>query len=348
MRACVIHGPRDVRVEDVPDAVIREPTDALVRITHACICGSDLWPYRGELMIYGIGGRTGHEFIGIVEDVGSEVHLIRRGDRVIAPFAFSDGTCDNCARGLHTSCVAGGYWGGRNDGGQGEAVRAPMADGTLVTIPTEIELDDEQLVKSFAALTDVMSTGHHAAVSAGVGPGSTVAVVGDGAVGLCAVLAAARLGAGRIIALGHHADRLALAETFGATDIVTPRGDEAVAQVRELTGGGAPKVLECVGTNASFDTAIHACRPGGVVGHVGVPAGGAIDLMDVHMRNIGLLGGVAPARAYIPELLTDVLVGRIDPSPVFDLVVDLDGVPEGYAAMDERRALKVLITTGAV
>ena len=245
MRASVIHGPRDVRVEDVPDASIRESTDALVRVTHACICGSDLWPYRGELMIYGIGGRTGHEFIGIVEDVGVDVHMIKRGDRVIAPFAFSDGSCDYCSRGLHTSCVAGGYWGGDNDGGQGEAVRAPHADGTLVTIPAEIDLSDERLVKSFAALTDVMATGHHAASSAGVGPGSNVAVVGDGAVGLCAVLAAARLGAERIIALGHHEDRLAVAQRFGATDIVTARGEEAVERVRELTGGGAPKVLEC-------------------------------------------------------------------------------------------------------
>lgn len=347
MRASVIHGPRDVRVEDVPDASIRDSTDALVRVTHACICGSDLWPYRGELMIYGIGGRTGHEFIGIVEDVGPDVHLIKPGDRVIAPFAFSDGSCDYCARGLHTSCVAGGYWGGRNDGGQGEAVRAPLADGTLVAIPNEIDLSDPTLVKSFAALTDVMATGHHAAVSAGVGPGSSVAVVGDGAVGLCAVLAAKRLGAERIIALGHHDDRLQVATAFGATDVVTARGEEAVGRVRELTGGGAPKVLECVGTDASFNTAIHACRPGGVVGHVGVPAGGTIDLLDLHMRNIGLLGGVAPARAYIPELLSDVLVGRIDPSPVFDLVVDLESVPDGYAAMDERRAIKVLVATGA-
>lgn len=347
MRATVIHGPRDVRVEDVPDATILAPTDALVRVTHACICGSDLWPYRGELQIYGLGGRTGHEFIGVVEDVGSDVHLVKRGDRVIAPFAFSDGQCEYCERGLHTSCVAGGYWGGRNDGGQGEAVRAPQADGTLVPLPPDVDLSDPGLVASFAALTDVMATGHHAAVSAGVGPGCAVTIVGDGAVGLCAVLAAARLGADRIIALGHHEDRLAIARRFGATDVVTERGDEAVAQVRELTGGGSPKVLECVGTNASFDTAIHACRPGGVVGHVGVPAGGKIDLLDIHMRNVALIGGVAPARRYIPELLADVLVGRLDPSPVFDLTVDLEHVPDGYAAMDERRAVKVLVATGA-
>jgi threonine dehydrogenase-like Zn-dependent dehydrogenase len=347
MRASVIHGTRDVRVEDVPDATIREPTDALVRVTHACICGSDLWPYRGELMIYGIGGRTGHEFIGIVEDVGPDVHLIKKGDRVIAPFAFSDGTCAYCERNLHTSCVAGGYWGGQNDGGQGEAVRAPLADGTLVPIPSEVDLTDPHLVASFAALTDVMATGHHAAVSAGVGPGCTAAVVGDGAVGLCAVLASARLGAERVIALGHHAERLLLAQEFGATDVVAERGDEAVARVREITNGGVPKALECVGTDASFDAAIHICRPGGVVGHVGVPVGGTIDLLDIHMRNIRLIGGVAPARAYIPELLSDVLIDRLDPSRVFDLTVDIDGIPAGYAAMDERRAIKVLIATGA-
>lgn len=347
MRASVIHGPRDVRVETVPDATIAEPTDALVRVTHACICGSDLWPYRGDLQIYGIGGRTGHEFIGIVEDVGDQVALIKRGDRVIAPFAFSDGTCEYCARNLHTSCVAGGYWGGRNDGGQGEAVRAPLADGTLVVIPEDVDLTDLRLVKSFAALTDVMATGHHAAASAGVGPGSTVAVVGDGAVGLCAVLASARLGAERIIALGHHEDRLALAKRFGATDVVTERGQDAVAKVRELTGDGVPKALECVGSDASFDTAMHVCRPGGIVGHVGVPVGGTIDLLGAHMRNITLAGGVAPARAYIPELLTDVLLDRIDPSPVFDIVVDLENVPAGYAAMDERRAIKALVTTGS-
>ncbi len=347
MRATVIHGPRDVRLENVPDATIVDPADAVVRVTHACICGSDLWPYRGELAIYGVGGRTGHEFIGIVEDVGSAVTTLKRGDHVIAPFAFSDGDCEFCSADLHTSCVAGGYWGGRNDGGQGEAVRAPHADGTLVPLPPEIDLTDGHLVAEFAALTDVMATGHHAAVSAGVGPGDTVAVVGDGAVGLCGVLAAKRLGAERILILGHHLERLDLAHSFGATDLITERDGEAVARVHELTVGGAPKVLECVGNEASFNTAIRACRPGGIVGHVGVPVLGNIDLLDAHMRNVGLLGGVCPARAYIPELLTDVLAGRLDPSPVFDLVVDLEGIPEGYAAMDERRAIKVLVDTGA-
>lgn len=346
MRAAVYHGPRDVRVEDVPDATLREPADALVRVTHACICGSDLWPYRGELEIYGRPGRTGHEFMGVVEAVGADVRTIRPGQRVIAPFAFSDGTCDRCEAGLHTSCRAGGYWGGRNDGGQGEAVRVPWADGTLVALPEAADLSDTRLAGAIATLTDVMGTGHHGARSAGVGPGATVAVVGDGAVGLCAILASRRLGAERIIALGHHPDRLEIARRFGATDIVTERGAEAVARVREMTGGGAPHVVEGVGSVASFTTAIGACAPGGVVGHLGVPVD-PVPLLEVHQRNVGLLGGVAPVRAYIPELLADVLAGTLDPSPVLDLTIPLDEVPAGYAAMDERRALKVLVTTGA-
>jgi threonine dehydrogenase-like Zn-dependent dehydrogenase len=342
MRATVYHGPRDVRVEDVPDAALQERTDALVRVTHACICGSDLWPYRGELEIYGRPGRTGHEFMGVVEAVGADVRAIRPGQRVIAPFAFSDGTCDFCAQGLQTSCRTGGYWGGRDDGGQGEAVRAPLADGTLVPLPEDVDLSDDRLAAALATLTDVMGTGHHAAVQAGVGPGDTVVVVGDGAVGLCAVLAASRLGAERIIVMGRHDARLQVARRFGATDEVRERGEEGIACVRELTGGGAPYALECVGTAQSNETAIAACRPGGTVGHVGVPAE-PVNLLDVHMRNVTLRGGVAPVRAYIPELLGDVLADRLDPSPVLDLTVPLEGVPEGYAAMDERRAIKALV-----
>ncbi len=346
MRASVYHGPRDIRVEDVPDATITAPTDALVRVTHACICGSDLWPYRGELEIYGRPGRTGHEFMGVVEAVGADVRTIRAGQRVIAPFAFSDNTCDYCRGGLQTSCRNGGYWGGRNDGGQGEAVRCPLADGTLVALPDEVDLGDDRLAAAIATLTDVMGTGHHAARSAGVVPGATAVVVGDGAVGLCAVLAARRAGAERIIALGHHPARLDLARRFGATDIVTERGDEAVARVRELTDGGAAHVLECVGTAGSFATAIGSARPGGVVGHVGVPAE-PVALLDVHGRNVRLIGGVAPVRGYIPELLADVLSGALDPSPVLDVAVGLDEVPAGYLAMDERRAIKVLVRMGA-
>lgn len=346
MRAAVYRGPRDIRVEDVPDAALREPTDALVRVTHACICGSDLWPYRGALPIYGPpGGRTGHEFMGVVEEVGPEVRAIRPGRRVIAPFAFSDGTCDRCERGLHTSCRAGGYWGGGDDGGQGEAVRVPLADGTLVALPEAADLSDDRLAAALATLTDVMGTGHHGALSAGVGPGATAVVVGDGAVGLCAVLAARRLGAERIVVLGHHDDRLEIARSFGATDVVTARDRAAVEAVREMTGGGADHVVEAVGTPGSFATAIGAAAPGGTVGHVGVPAE-PVPLMDVHGRNVRLVGGVAPVRAYIPALLADVLAGRLDPSPVLDLAVGLEQVPEGYAAMDERRAIKVLVRVG--
>ena len=346
MRAAVYHGPRDIRVEDVPDATIREPTDALVRVTHACICGSDLWPYRGELEIYGRPGRTGHEFMGVVEAVGADVRTIRPGQRVIAPFAFSDGTCDRCQDGIQTSCRNGGYWGGRNDGGQGEAVRAPLADGTLVALGDDADLSDDRLAAALATLTDVMGTGHHGALSAGVGPGATAVVVGDGAVGLCAVLAARRLGAERIVMLGHHADRMEIARSFGATDLVTERGEDAAARVREMTDGGARHVIECVGTAGSFETAIAAAAPGGTVGHLGVPAQ-PVKLLRVHQQNVRLIGGVAPVRGYIPELLADVLAGALDPSPVLDAVVGLDDVPAGYAAMDERRAIKVLVRTGA-
>jgi threonine dehydrogenase-like Zn-dependent dehydrogenase len=261
---------------------------------------------------------------------------------VIAPFAYSDGTCEFCGAGLHTSCARGGYWGTEDDGGQGEAVRAPLADGTLVRLPDEADLSDARLAAAVTTLTDVMGTGHHAARNAGIGPGATAVVVGDGAVGLCAVLAARRLGAERVIIMGRHEDRLALARRFGATDEVRERGAEGVERVRELTGGGTAHALECVGTARSTETAIAVCRPGGTVGHVGVPAE-PVRLLDLHMRNIGMLGGVAPVRAYIPELLQDVLAGRLDPSPVLDLTVSLDEVPAGYAAMDERRAIKALV-----
>ena len=340
MRATVFHGPGDVRVEQVPDPRIEAPTDAVVRVTHACVCGSDLWFYRG-VSKWEPGWRTGHEWMGIVEEVGAEVRTVRPGDRVVAPFAWSDGTCEFCAKGLQTSCVDGGYWGGDSaDGGQGEAVRAPHADGTLVVLP---ELDDDRMA-SVLPLTDVLPTGHHAAVSARVRPGGTVAVVGDGAVGLCGVLAAARLGAGRIVALGHHEGRLEIARRFGATDVVTARGEDAVAEVRELTEGGAESVLECVGAQSAMDTALAIARDGGTVGYVGVPHGiETLDLRSIFGRNVGLLGGVAPARAYLPELLADVVAGRIDPAPVLDLVVSLDDVPRGYAAMDSREAVKVMV-----
>ncbi|MEU5764304.1 zinc-dependent alcohol dehydrogenase family protein [Streptomyces asoensis] len=346
MRATVIHGPDDIRIEEVPDPVVRHPTDAVVRVVNACICGSDLWAYRG-VAARTAGQRIGHEFLGIVEAVGSEVRGFRPGDFVVAPFVWSDGTCDYCREGLHTSCPQGGFWGEvGSDGGQGEAVRVPFADGTLVQLPKDAA-GEEKLLPGLLALSDVMSTGHHAAVAARVRPGATVAVVGDGAVGLCGVLAAQRLGAGRIIALGRHEARTAIARGFGATDVVAERGESAIEAVKELTGGqGAHAVLEAVGTEESMRTAISIARDGGAVGYVGVPHGGSagVDISQMFDRNVSLAGGVAPARAYIPELLPDVLSGAIDPGAVFDRSVGLDGVPEGYRAMDARTALKVRIT----
>ncbi|MGO8930504.1 MAG: zinc-dependent alcohol dehydrogenase family protein [Limisphaerales bacterium] len=343
MKATIFHAPGDVRVEEVPDPAIKEPTDAIVRVTHACICGSDLWFYRG-LSPYEPGWRTGHEWMGIVEEVGPGVRTIRKGDRVIAPFAFSDGDCEFCRKGLQTSCIQAGFWGAKNDGGQGEMVRSPYADSNLVVLPQSIE-NDAAMLQAVLPLTDVMGTGHHAAVSAGVRKGATVAVVGDGAVGLCSVLAARRLGAERIIVLGHQAGRLDLAQRFGATDLVMSRGDEATGRVLEMTKGGAEAVLECVGTSGSLNTAIGICRPGCRVGFVGVPHhSAAVDFKRMFFQNIALQGGVTPVRAYIPELLADVLAGRLDPSPVLDLTVDLAGVPEGYRAMDTRKAIKVMVT----
>lgn len=341
MRATVMFAAGDVRVETVADARIIEPSDALVRVTHAAICGSDLWPYK-TLESSETGRRMGHEFIGVVEAVGSDVRSVTPGDAVIAPFVVSDGTCVFCQEGLHTSCLHGGRWGGEGDGGQGEAVRVPVADGTLVLLPEGI---DNSLMPSLLTLTDVMATGHHAAIAAKAGPGKTVAVVGDGAVGLCAVIAAQRLGAEQVILLGRHPDRIALAREFGATDIVSERGDAAIERVRELTSGfGAHSVLECVGMPESTRTALSITRPGGAVGRVGLPQEETIpDALPTLFNNITISGGVAPARAYIPELLLDVLDGRIEPGRVFDRVISLDGVPDGYRAMDNREAIKVLI-----
>ncbi|MFF3708052.1 zinc-dependent alcohol dehydrogenase family protein [Streptomyces phaeochromogenes] len=345
MRATTIHAPFDMRVADVPDPVVRNPGDAVVRVLRSCICGSDLWAYRGESARQA-GQRIGHEFLGIVEETGAEVTGVGRGDLVVAPFMWSDGVCDYCREGLTTSCEHGGFWGSvGSDGGQGEAVRVPFADATLVALPAEAA-SDGRLLAALLTLSDVMGTGHHAALGAGARAGVTVAVVGDGAVGLCGVLAAKRLGADRIIALGRHEARTDIARRFGATDVVAERGDAAVEAVRELTRGqGAHAVVEAVGTEQSMRTAVNITRDGGAIGFVGVPhgSGTGLDLSVMFDRNIALRGGVAPVRTYIPELLPDVLDGTIDPSPVFDLTVGLEGVPDGYKAMDERTALKVMV-----
>jgi threonine dehydrogenase-like Zn-dependent dehydrogenase len=342
MRATVMYGAGDVRVEDVPDAGLAEPDDALVRVTRAAICGSDLWPYK-SMEPSGDGRRMGHEFIGVVEAAGADVTSVQAGDLVASPFLWSDGTCVLCKEGMHASCLHGGRYGADGvDGGQGEAVRVPQADGTLVRLPVE---PDNALMPSLLALTDVMATGHHAALSARVGPGRSVAVVGDGAVGLCGVIAARRLGAEQIIILGHHEDRIVLAKEFGATDVVSERGDEAVERVRELTDGlGAHSVLECVGHEESTMTALHSARPGGAVGRVGVPQEASISEGEsTFFDNVTISGGPAPARAYMEELLSDVLDGRIEPGLVFDRVGSLDYVPDGYRAMNDREAIKVMI-----
>ena len=344
MRAAVFHGPGDIRVEDVEKPALRAPTDALVRVTHTAICGSDLWFYNGD-SDREAGSRVGHEPMGIVEAVGDEVRRVEPGDRVFAPFVVSCGRCEFCRRGLHTSCVNGDSWSGANGGAQGEYVRAPHADGTLVRVPDRYA-DDEDVLESVLPLTDVMGTGHHAAVSAGVEPGSTCVVVGDGAVGLCGVLAANRLGARRILAVGHHRDRLDLASDFGATETVLGDETAAVERVLSTTNGGVDHVLECVGAASSMETAVDVCRPGGTVGYVGVPHGvdeAGLALTDFFRDNITLRGGVAPVRAYADALLEDVLGGTLDPAPIFTETVDLDGVPEGYQAMADREALKVLV-----
>ncbi|HEX9598580.1 MAG TPA: zinc-dependent alcohol dehydrogenase family protein [Gaiellaceae bacterium] len=342
MRATVMYGAGDVRIENVPDARLIEQTDALVAITRACICGSDLWPYK-TLEHTDTGRRMGHEAIGVVEAVGADVRTLKVGDVVVMPFAYSDGTCVFCHEGLHTSCIHGGFFGtGDVDGAQAEAVRVPQADGTLYALPVG---KDHALMTSLLTLSDVMGTGHHAAVAAEVGPGKTVAVVGDGAVGLCGVIAAKRLGAERIIILGRHPDRIALAQEFGATDVVSERGNEAVERVRELTGGfGVHSVLECVGLEQSMLTAVGIARPGGAVGRVGVPQDETMPASrPAFFDNLTVSGGPAPVRAYIEELLPDVLEGLIEPGRVFDRVVRIDEVPEGYRAMNEREALKVMI-----
>jgi threonine dehydrogenase-like Zn-dependent dehydrogenase len=347
MKAAIFKGKGAIEVGERPDPTIKEPTDAIVRVVLACVCGSDLWYYRGETD-FPVGGPIGHEFIGVVEQVGAAVRHVAKGDFVISPFAYSDGTCPNCQVGMTTACINGGFFPvGNGDGGQGEFVRVPLADGTLVKVPGSTYSDE--IMKSLLTLSDVMGTGHHAAVSAEMQKGDTVAVVGDGAVGLCAMLAAMRLGAARIIAMSRHPARQQLAREFGATDIVEQRGEAAVEAVKRLTDGiGVDAALECVGTNEAMQTALAIARPGSIVGYVGVPHGVEMPVPTLFYRNIGAHGGPAPARTYIPELMEDVLAGRINPGRVFDFATDLDGIAEAYAAMDERRAIKSLVKVGTV
>ena len=337
-----MYGAGDVRVETVPDARLIEPTDALVTVTRAAICGSDLWPYK-TMERDEVGRRMGHEAIGVIQAVGADVRSLKPGDVVIMPFAYSDGTCVFCQEGIHTSCIHGGFFGTVEiAGAQAEAVRVPQADGTLFVLPIDV---DEALMPSLLTLSDVMGTGHHAALAAHVGPGKTVAVVGDGAVGLCGVIAARRLGSEQIILLGRHASRIALAREFGATDVVSERGEGAVEHVRDLTGGfGVHSVLECVGLEQSMLTAVGIARPGGAVGRVGVPQDVTMPASRLAFyNNVTVSGGPAPTRAYMQDMLPDVLGGQIAPGRVFDQVVPLEKVPDGYRAMNDRNAIKVLV-----
>ena len=347
MKAAIFQGKGAIALGERPAPTIKKPTDAVVRVVLACVCGSDLWYYRGETN-YTVGNPIGHEFLGVVEQVGESVQTIAKGDLVIAPFLYSDGTCPHCRAGITSACIRGGVWGANGiDGGQGEAVRVPLADGTLVKVPGSGH--SEETLASLLTLSDVMGTGHHAAVSAEVKKGDTVAVVGDGAVGLCAIIAAKRLGAQRIMALSRNPARQELARAFGATDILASRGEEANEAVLALTDGvGVDAALECVGTSEAMQTALAIARPGSIVGYVGVPHGVEISVPTLFHRNVGVHGGPAPARAYIPELLDDVLEGRIHPGRVFDFTTDLGGIAQAYAAMDERRAIKSLVKVGTV
>lgn len=338
MRGVVMHAPGDVRVEDLAEPSIVEPTDAIIRLSATCICGSDLWPYRGaEPVDHQV---MGHEYVGVVEQVGAAVRTVKVGDFVVGSFWASDNTCEICRAGYQAYCVNRVLMG--TIGTQSERARIPLADGTLVATPGIPEPD---LIPSLMAASDVLGTGWFAAVAAEAGPGRTVAVVGDGAVGLLGILAAKQLGAERIIAFSRHADRQALAKEFGATDIVEERGDEGVARVKELTGGlGAHSVIEAVGTQEAMMQAIHSTRPGGHVGFVGVSHDVAIPGDELFMAGVHLHGGPAPVRQYLPHLIQLICDRKINPGKVFDLTLPLDRAAEGYQAMDRRTAVKVLLT----
>lgn len=336
MRATTIHGTKDIRLEDRPVPRIEHPTEAIVKVVAACVCGSDLWPYRGENDITP-GDPIGHEIVGVVEEVGSDVGSFSPGDFVVVPFCHCDGTCAHCRAGMTSGCQNLGF----TQGGQAEYAKVHQAQGSLVKTDG---MPDASLIPSLLTLSDVMATGWHAAVAARVRPGATTVVVGDGAVGLCGVLAAAQLGADRVIAMSRHEPRQQIARDFGATDIVAERGSEGADRIRELTDGvGADAVLECVGTDQAMRTAVAVARPGATVGFVGVPHGVEPPVREMFARNVGLAGGMAPVRAYLPDLLARVLSGAIDPGKVFDLTLPLTEVAEAYRAMDERRAVKVLL-----
>jgi threonine dehydrogenase-like Zn-dependent dehydrogenase len=341
VKATLIYGAGDIRVEDVPDPLLQNASDAIVRITHSCICGSDLWPYKSREQTEQ-GDRIGHEFIGVVEETGSDVGRIRKGDLVVAPFFYADGTCEYCRAGLTSACPNGNAWGADTDGGQGEAARVPFADNVLMKLDVP---QDSELMPGLLTLSDVFGTGHHAAVSAQVGPGKDVVVVGDGAVGLLGVLAAKRLGAERIVLMGHHKDRTDLGREFGATDVVAERGEEGEQNVRDLLGtDGAHSTIEAVGYDQSLSTALNVTKPGGHVGIVGVPQSGTIpNAARKFMANITVAGGIAPTQANMHELLPDVLDGTVEPGKVFNRTISLDETPEGYRAMNDREALKVLV-----
>ena len=336
MRATTIHAPGDIRLSDVADPRLSAPTDAIVKVVAGAICGSDLWPYRGKTEITP-GATKGHECVGVVEEVGGEVRDFRPGDFVIVPFVHCDNTCAHCRAGVQSACINAD----NTRSGQGEYAVVTQADGSLVKTQ---DVPDADLVPSLLALTDVMATGWHAAVSAGVRPGGTAVVVGDGAVGLCAVIAAAHQGAEKVVAMSRHEPRQQLARAFGATHVIAERGEAAIAAVEEITDGiGADAVLECVGTSDAMTTARLAARPGATVGFVGAGHGVDLPVRKLFEKNVGLAGGMAPVRRYLPELLGLVLDGVIDPGRVFDLTLPLEQVAEGYRAMHERRAIKVLL-----
>ena len=336
MRATTIHAPGDIRLEERPVPSITEPTQAVVRVVAGCVCGSDLWPYRGENPI-DAGSTIGHECVGVIDEVGKDVRDFRPGDFVIVPFVHCDNTCPHCVAGMTSACVHQGF----TASGQAEYSLVHQADGSLIKTDG---MPDDSLIPSLLTLSDVMATGWHAAVAAGVQPGSTAVVVGDGAVGLCGVLAAAELGAERVVAMSRHEPRQKIAERFGATHVVAERGEEGEQRVLDLTDGvGADAVLECVGTDGAIKTAFKVARPGSTVGFVGVPHGVELPVRRMFQRNVGLAGGIAPVRTYLPDLLDRVLEGRIEPGLVFDLTLPLDDVAEAYRAMDERRAIKVML-----